>query len=136
MTQTFNSAVHYVRNGVSLPAIVLKSQLITETIPQPKPMDPGFTVQKTTERLTLLFADPAKAGLVLAGKSIEVASTVFNVGPLEPGMTNGWLEFGPVPAEIKEPIDNHLAAVERVKADPGVEDPTKLVVSVHNPKAE
>lgn len=135
MAQSFNSAVHYVRNGVSIPAIVLKSQMITETISQPKKMDPGFTVEKTTERLTLLFADPDKVGLVLAGKASAVASTQFDVKPLEPGMTNGWLEFGPVPTEIKDPIADHVAAVEAdnlVKSQGGlVEDPTTIVTEAH-----
>lgn len=128
----FNDFVHYVRNGVHMPAIVLNSRMVTETIPVPNQPNPLLTTDKTTERLTLLYADPITGpSLVQAGKASAANKTEFDVKPLEPGMVFGWLEMGEYGAEHDAPIKDHLAAIEAVKEQPVPEDVTKIVTGAH-----
>ena len=132
MSKKFNDAVQYVRNGVSIPAIVLNSRTVTEQVPVPKQNDPTLTKEKITERLTLLYADPITGlSLVQAGKSSAAGKTEFDVKPLEPGMVFGWLEFGEYGEPHDAPIQAHLAATAAVAAQSVPEDPTKVVTEAH-----
>lgn len=125
MQKKYQDRVDYTRNGDTIPAIVLQSRFITEEVAVP---GSTATTPVTTERLTLLFADPvAGIGLINGGRASAVGQTAFNVKPLEPGMVHGWSELGGVTAEHDEAIDAHKEAVAKVAENPtGVPAPVEL----------
>jgi hypothetical protein len=84
----FNDAVLYIRNGKTIPAIVLKSQSTPDG-----------------ELLTLLYADPDKGpGLLAQGTSRGVAQVENAVAPIAPGKLFGWQMTGDEAAKLADEV--------------------------------
>ena len=80
------------KNGVLVPAIVIKSQLQGDG----------------REFLSLLYADPATGpGLVLAGATRKVGSVELSVPPLGKDQKYGWLDV----VVSEETLQEHTAAI-------------------------
>lgn len=130
MSKNFNDVVLYTRNGISFPAIVLASRSVTEKVQVPNAA-PGVTTEVTTERLTLLYADPvAGPSMVQAGKPAAAAATAFDVRPLAVGMIHGWTDEQ-LSDEHEDAIQAHKDAVAAVNAVPEVQDATQVVTDAH-----
>lgn len=115
MQKPFNSLVIYVRNGVALPAVVLRSQLQGDG----------------REFLSLLYADPATGpSLVLAGGTRKVGSVDLSVPPFVNGAAFGWLEL-PVYPVVAEQLAEHTAAVIAGKPVEPVQFREKHLPGVH-----
>lgn len=112
MQKQFSDVVILSKNGVLVPAIVIKSQLQGDG----------------REFLSLLYADPATGpSLVLAGGTRKVGSVELSVPPLAKGQMYGWV--GLVVSE--KDLAAHTAAVIASKPVPEVEIDEDDLPGVH-----
>ncbi len=110
--RNFNDVVILSKNGVLLPAIVVKSQLQGDG----------------REFLALLYADPATGpGLVLAGSTRKVGSIQLGVPPLSKGQQYGWLDL----VVDESVLQAHSAAVIAGKEVPTVDFDEDDLPGVH-----
>jgi len=108
----YNDLVILSKNGVLVPAIVIKSQLQADG----------------REFLSLLYADPATGpGLVLAGGTRKVGSVELNVQPLSKGAMYGWLDK----VVSDEELQAHSAAVIAGNEPPKIEIKDEDLPEVH-----
>ena len=112
MQKQFNDVVILSKNGVLVPAIVIKSQLQADG----------------REFLSLLYADPATGpGLVLAGGTRKVGSVELVVQPLSKGAAYGWVDL----VVSEKELAAHTAAVIAGEPTPEINIPEKDMPGVH-----
>lgn len=112
MQKAFNDVVILSKNGVLVPAIVIKSQLQGDG----------------REFLSLLYADPATGpSLVLAGGTRKVGSVELSVPPLAKDGKYGWADL----VVSEEELAAHTAAVIAGKKAPEVDLDEEDLPGVH-----
>jgi hypothetical protein len=109
-----NDVVTYIKGGIAIPAIVVKSESHPELI------SPAFP--RGEEFLTLLYADHDSVTLVNAGRSKQIGDVDISVRPFATGRTNAWRDVAPDPRIALLTTDgkakqDHITALEKQLAD-------------------